>query len=317
MCKRLATVGQTLDDSFRATTRQRIEAWLDTNHECHEKLLKLMESGMVLELVTGKQEAHLPRSCTKLNLLADHLLKKVLGKSDPRLTHSLLRDLKKSDPKWKDTLRMFALSLDPNYPLKGYMPVADFNLAWANRADILGNRLADLRLPAETAATKTIDWQANGCYSWGRPSGDETPQGNKWVLLGAEAIQNATRVVHVKSQVGLSLERLEIPKVDSRWGIQYNWNEKEATISNGGRFFVALWPDFKDDKYFDYDTRLNARFPDSPFSALWGKEAADESKKQRKAAQEAVQEAVEATKQAGYVQIVEALVPMKKRRRVT
>lgn len=317
MCKRLATVGKTLDDSTKATTRQRIEAWLDTNMECHEKLLKLMESGMVLELVTGKQEANLPRSCTKLNLLADHLLTKVLGKSNPLLTFAMLRDLKKADPKAKDKLRMFALSLDPNFPMKGYMAVADFKLAWANRAEILGNRLSDLKLPDEAAANKTIDWQANGCYSWGKPSGSETPGGKKWILLGAANIQNATHIVHVKSQVGLSLERLEIPKVDSRWSINFNWNEKEATISNGGRFFVSLWPDFKEDKYFAYDERLKARFPDTPFSKLWGKEAADETKAQRRAAQEAVQEAVEATKQAGYVHIAEAMVPAKKRRRVT
>lgn len=85
---------KTLDDSTKATTRQRIEAWLDTNMECHDKLLKLMESGMVLELVTGTQEASLPRSCTKLNLLADHILTKLLGKSNPALTIGMLRDLK-------------------------------------------------------------------------------------------------------------------------------------------------------------------------------------------------------------------------------
>lgn len=209
---------------------------------------------------------------------------------------------------------MFALSLEPNFPMKCFMPVADFNLAWANRAEILGNRLADLRLPEETQETKTIDWQANGCFSWAKPSGTEGPR--RWSLLGVADIENATHIVHKQSQCGLSLERLDIPKVDSRWGIHYNWNEKEATISNCGRFFVLLWPDFQAEAYFAYDDRLKSRFPDSPFLTHWGKEAADETKKQRKAAQGTVQEAVEASKQAGYNHNAEAMVPVKKRRRV-
>lgn len=311
MCKRLATVGKTLEDSNRATTRQRIDAWLDTNSECHDKLLKLMEAGMIHEMVTGKQEANLPRSCTKLNLVADHVLSRSLGKSNPSLTIATLRDLKKKDPKVKDKLRIFALALDPNYGMKGHLATSDWYLSWSHRAEILGNHLAAIRV--ENAQ---IDWQRYGCYSWAMPVAGQQ-DGRQWTLLGQSEIQNATHIVHVASKIGIALERLEIPTVDSRWVIQNTWNEKETTLSNGGRFFVHLWPDVQGQDFFDYTARLTAKYPDSPFLTNFGKEAQEVTKADRKAAQDAAHAAVEASKKAGFAHIAQAMAPTKKRRRLT
>lgn len=311
MCKRLATVGKTLEDSSRATVRQRIDAWLDPNDECHDKLLKMMEAGLVHELVTGKQEANLPRSCTKPNLVEDHVLTRSLGKSNPALTFTVLRELKKNDAKAKEKLRLFALGLEPNFAMRGHLSLADWNLSWSHRCEIFGNRLGNLVIK-----DGHVNWQAGGCYSWALPAA--TAQGgNQWRFLGQEDIQSATHIVHVASKVGIALERLEIPKVDTRWVIQNNWNEKEATISNGGRFFVHLWPDFQGEAFFDYTRRLEAKYPDSPFLSNFGKGAADETKADRRAAQDAAAAAVEASKKAGFADITQAMVPAKKRRRLT
>lgn len=311
MCNRVAAISETLDKASAASTRQRIDSWLEENEECHAKLLKLMESGLILEMVTGEKDAYMPRSCTKLSLVSDAQVNKTLQTMNSRLDFATLRLAKKADPKVKEKMLYMALVLEPSFPIRGRMQISDWKTAISHRTAIASHRLANLKVEANGK----VDWQACGIYHFAIKSNDSDPP--TYMKVQPEAHKDATHVLHAPSGLAVALRTLEAPPLDERWRIEQNWNEATAYLSNGGRCKVELYQDFKSENYFCYDERLRKKFPDSPFLTQFGKLAAEVTKAQKQNAQNSAREAVEAVKQAGLNNIYEAIVPVGKRRRVT
>lgn len=312
MCNRLATISGTLEKTSAASTRQRIDAWLTENEECHDKLLKMMEAGLITEMVTGKKDSHLPRSCTKLNLVSDQVLSRALEKANPLLNYATLRMAKKKDDKVKDKLRLSALVLPGATAIKGYMSMADWATCWSHRMEITGQRLSNLKI--ET--TGEIDWYAYGCFNFARaarPPAAGAP--TQWERLRLEQQNEATHIVHVFSKVAVDIQVFEVGGMLGKLTIEQNWSETDAFLSSGGRTKVSLWADFKENAWFQYERRLEQKFPDSPYLKVFGQVAAQTTKDERRAAQIAAQAATQAVKQAGMSNITEAIVPNKKRRR--
>lgn len=316
MCNRVATISETLDKASAASTRQRIDAWLEENEECHTKLLKLMETGLILEMVTGENDTYMPRSCTKLSLVSDAQVNKTLATLNSQLDFATLRLAKKCDPKIKDKLLYMALVLEGNYPIRGRMQISDWKTAISHRTDIAHNRLARLSI----SATGAVDWSISGIYHFAIKREGSEP--STYLKVQKEAYKDATHVLHAPSGIAVSLRTLEAPPMDERWRIESNWSEAGAYLSNGGRCKVELFQDFKSEPYFSYDERLKTKFPDSPFLTSpfltqFGKHAADLTKAQNQNAQATAREAVEVVKQAGLNNIYDAIVPAGKRRRAT
>lgn len=311
MCNRLATISGTLEKTSAASTRQRIDAWLTENEECHDKLLKMMEAGLITEMVTGKKDSHLPRSCTKLNLVSDQVLSRALEKANPLLNHGTLRMAKRKDGKVKEKLRYVALLLEGNTAIKGSMPMSDWATCWSHRMEITGQRLANLKI--ETSGD--IDWYTYGCYNFAKAVSGGSGAAARWEKLTLARQEEATHILHVFGNVAVELAVFEVGGMLGKLKIEHNWSETESFLSSGGRTKVSLWTDFKDNSWFQYDRRLDEKYPDSPFLKAFGKVAAQATKDERRAAQDAAQAANAAVKQAGMAHITEAIVPNKRRRR--
>ena len=94
-----------------------------------------------------------------------------------------------------------------------------------------------------------------------------------------------------------------------------NWDMQKATVSNGKRQRTALWDDFKDDKWFEFDRRISGIYGNQTWRENFGEHMAEKRRESQKVASEAQVEAFSTQREARF--FGETTTPMKKRRRIT
>ena len=311
---RLHTVAGVLSSTQAKTTRAKIDQWLDDHEELLDPLWNLMESNLLVELVTRDGEKKLPKSCTRFGLIPDTERRELILKGNPSITSRVLKLAVQVDPKIKQKFIQLDLGLTGAEALKGGISHSSFLAATAQRREVLGGRLKSV----EVGNDGKVDWQTCGIYLFAKKSvlheDDDSMVGEaQFKLLHNADKDAATHVYHRFAKQAISLEQLGLGKVNAEWHFTKNWAEKEAQLSNGKRLRVDLWEDFKTMDGFLYDAMHKEKFPNNAWFANFGEEAKRRRMKDIELAQEAAAAAREAKDQAG-VSMVQ--VPKKARKRL-
>ena len=126
-----------------------------------DDLWAFFESGAVFEYLDMSSAEKLPRSTTRLGLVAHSVQVRSLRKK-VKFDKKLLKAMELQNPRVLQALRTLRLGLHQSYPTKGGHDVAAFEKFSSARENSLGNRLKDLKVEANG----TIDLNTHGIYAF-------------------------------------------------------------------------------------------------------------------------------------------------------
>ena len=302
-CHRLASVGAQLEKNKIQQVKANVISWINENNSIIPRLWELMETEMIWELLSDSTDKHLPKCCVKVgSLSATHEKFLVNRGMEVAYTRELIKNMRAQDPKVMQKLFKMKFQWTNGYALKAALPFKDLFMIADARDKALGNRLSGVEVDSEGA----IDWNVSGVYAFANI------QDGKFVVL-QDSYEDATHVYHKFADVGIKLSDLGCPTPDNNYEFLDNHDETIAQISDGKRMRIALFDDFKDNKFFDYENRFTEAWGSKTWRALCG-EGVKESRDQAKSAIAAKEMEVQELR----VKVAkEGVAPVAKRRRLS
>ena len=244
---KLASIGKVLDQADAMSIRSQIDAWCDANPDLLGAVWNFMRSGLAGELNSDSgRRTRIATSTTKWGNMSQAAKSKLLRHEVPAYNVSMIRSLKKADPKIVNKLFYFMIADVPLSPVDfKYQDEAE---AWVTaRVDVVGQRLEGLKIDADSK----VDWQGTGVYKIISAKSFDTDGRPEIDPEGAQ-----THVMHTASGLCLDIAKdIDVP-ADREYSIHTNWDEMKAEMTDGrGRLKVPLFECFKGDKWFNYKQR--------------------------------------------------------------
>lgn len=257
--KRLAVIGDYLENGQHRQKRKEINEHLDSNPDDIEPVLRLLKSGLAGTLMKAQSGDHIvPDSTTKLSLVSNGLRRKVLSSIDERFTQQYIKQLGTRDKDVLKKLFFFAIAEEEETPVSDDL-VDEFLATWGDRATLVGSRLDWI----EATPEGDILWPKCGCFLLGgtnsEATGDEDEMLEKgWLRMtvgGVEqwfdpVVERKTHILHRFTKIALSFETIKLPP-DTTWEVESNWDERQATLVSGF-VRVSCWTMFADTGAFSY-----------------------------------------------------------------
>jgi hypothetical protein len=303
---RLATVGNRIDKSKCVRLVCQINEWLSDNPEAVERVWDMLDTGVIWGLMQSKART-LPNSCIRVGLISK-TMKMQLLKKNKELTVEVCKAMRSGDSKVFEKIFIAKYQLPNQYAIRGGVLVDSFKRFLEVQEEVVGGATDKLKW----SDGGKVDWYQSGVFKFCK-------KGNNGVgfevLHEAAEFEETCAIMHVASQVVVSLETLGLGKITSSHVILDNWDMQKATVSNGKRQRTQLWDDFKDDKWFDFDRRITGIFGNDTWRENFGETMANKRKESQKVASEAQVEAFSTQREAK--SFGETTTPIKKRKRIT
>jgi hypothetical protein len=279
---RLQSVAKVVDGSSFGLTLDKIVVWLKDNRPAADQLWKMIDSGIAEELLLKSQTKRLPRSCTRLSLLANALKVQWIKGQNESITKNVLKLMKAKDPKIVNKLFYYDLTDDGSLAMKGNMDVDLYKKQMKKRSALGGDKLSKLKVEDDGA----VDESANGEFFFCMFTEDLE------MRLPAKAdYDDVTHIWHRGFNKAIPLQSFGIDTITPDWKFKNNLSLKKATATNGKRLNVELFSEFQTlyKDVFDLDARLQEAHSD--YSNLFGKAVLENRKATADIATKAVDEA--------------------------
>ena len=216
--------------------------------------------------------------------------------------------MRTADSKVFEKMLIMKYQQPKQYAIRGGVLVDSFKRFLVVQEEVVGGAMDKLKW----GVRGKVDWYQSGVFKFCKKGHNGAGYEG---LSDSANFQDACAIVHVASQVVVSLETLGLGKITANHVILDNWDMQKATVSNGKRQRTQLWDDFKDDKWFEFDRRISGIYGNETWRENFGEHMANKRKECQKVASEAQVEAFSTQREAK--SFGETTTPMKKRKRIT